>query len=131
MLTELREGIAADLVAAGVRAVEYTSSALTPPVAAVVPAQPYLSWGDEGLTFGRDVRVRVDVLLISHETGSGKTDASLVDRLIESAVSALSERGPVRVSRPGIFTYNGTRYMGAVLSLEHDTAEPTAPAPEE
>lgn len=127
-LGTLRDEVVAALVAGGVTAVDYTSNLLTPPVAAVVPAQPYVAWGEGGAApFAKPARVRHDVLLLSHVTGSREQEADLMDRLICQAVAALSDHGVKRVSRPGNLTVDGTKYMGAVLSLEQDVPDPTTP----
>lgn len=128
-LGDLRDGIVAALTAADIAAVDYTSNMLSPPIAAVVPAQPYLTWGqsEPPAAFAFPTRVSHDVLLLSHVTGSREQEADLVDALICKAVAALSEHGIKRVSRPGNLTLDGTKFMGAVLSLEQDVPEPKTP----
>lgn len=124
-LSTLRDAIVAALVAGDVKAVDYTSNLLNPPVAAVVPSPNYLTWGESEVAFAYPVRVRHDVLLLSNITGSREQEADLIDGLICKAVAALREHGVKRVSRPGTLTIDGTKYLGAVLSLEQDTPNPT------
>lgn len=124
-LSTLRDEIVAALTDAGVKAVDYTSNLLSPPIAAVVPAPNYLSWGEAEVTFATPLRVRHDVLLLSHVTGSKEQEADLIDGLICKAVAALKGHGVKRVTRPGSLTIDGTKYLGAVLSLEQDTPNPT------
>ena len=133
-LTDYRNQVRDVLTAAGIKALEYTSSAMTPPLAAVVPSQPYLTWGDgdNQAAFAYPMRVRLDVLLIGHQQGDAKADAAGLDLLIVQAVAALSAAGiePRRVTRPGELTVGGVKYLGAVVSVQQDTAEPTAPPTE-
>lgn len=128
MLEQHRQTVAEALAPAEVTVVEYTTAALTPPVVAVVPGQPYLSWGErtDPAAFAFPLRVRLDLLLLTAQTGDAKADARLIDRLIDKVVPALSKAGiaPTRVSRPGKVTIDGGSYMGAVVNVQHDTAEP-------
>ena len=126
MLTEIRGDVAAKLNEAGVRAVEYVGETITPPCAAVVPAQPYMRWptpGSRDIPFGH-VNVGIDVLLVSHRE-SNKKAAVLVDRMIEDAVGALSPHYDLtRVSQPGRVELSGAKFIGAVITIEHTTEEP-------
>lgn len=128
MLTELRTAVAGDLEAAGFKAVEYTSEALTPPVAAVVPSEPYLQWGVSEVTFATPVTVRLDVLLLIAELGSGKQEAALIDRQVEKAVQAIRgnrERRITRITQPGVLHIEKAGdFTGVVIQLEQDTTEP-------
>lgn len=126
-LSTLRDDLVAALTAAGVKSADYASNLLSPPVAVVVPSPQYLSWGESDVPFATPVTVRHDVLLLSNVTGSKEQEADLVDGLICQAVSALKGHGIKRVSRPGSLTIDGTKYLGAVLSLEHDMPNPTTP----
>ena len=127
MLSEIRTQIAADLKAVGIESVEYTSEALRPPVAAVVPSQPYLEWGVSQVTFAAPVTVRLDVLLLIAELGSGKQEAAVIDQRIETAVAALRAKGRRirRVTQPGVLHIEKAGdFTGAVIQIEQDTTEP-------
>lgn len=130
MLTEIRTEIKTALEAdaakpAGFRAFEYVGESLAPPCAAIVPADPYMrgpSKIDE-IPFGR-VSVAIDVLLISAREDAA-TAAELTDDLIEYAYRVLVESYDVReVSRPGVITVSGAKYIGSVLSITQLTEEP-------
>lgn len=128
MLTELRTAITDDLAAEGIKAVEYTSEALTPPVAAVVPSEPYLQWGLSEVPFATPVTVRLDVLLLIAELGSGKQEAALIDEQVEKAVQAIRRtrgRRITRVTQPGVLRIEKAGdFTGVVIQLEQDTTEP-------
>lgn len=130
MLTEKRTEIKTALEGGvdkptGFRAFEYIGETLTPPCAAIVPAEPYLrppSAADR-IPFGR-VRVGIDVLLISARENAAKA-ARLTDELIEFAHRTLRDDYDVTgVSRPGVITVSGAKFIGSVLSIEQLTEEP-------
>lgn len=124
MLTELRTDIATKLTSAGVKAIEYVGDAITPPCAAVVPAQPYLEWqsGRDGVPYGHVVAV-IDVLLLAGRETS-KTVAAAIDQMAESAIEALDDYDIRRLSQPGVVTLKGAKFIGAVLTIEELTKEP-------
>lgn len=121
---ELREAIGADLIAGGVQTRPYTSENVEPPCAAVVPAQPYLRRpsGDEGAIFGM-TRVGFDVLLLSQIVEAKKT-AELADELLSQAWEALAAWRPREASQPAEIELSGSKFMGSVITIEHDTKEP-------
>lgn len=121
---DLRDEITADLVAGGVKTLPYTSEDLTPPCAAVVPGQPYLrkASGNEGLIFGH-VRATFHVLLLGPIVEAKKT-ADLIDGLIWDAYGALRGWRRTQVSQPAEIKLSGSTFMGAVITIEHDTEEP-------
>lgn len=122
MLTELRTEISADLVAAGLRSVEYVAEVITPPVAVVVPGVPYLRWGGPGVPFGH-VTVRFDVLALTVQ-GASKKSAELIDSMIEDVMAALDEWDVVDVTQPGLVELNGSKFMGSVIAIEQTIKEP-------
>lgn len=136
MLAELRDELVAVLDGAGIKAVEYTSGALRPPVAAVVPGQPYLSWGEQttdASAFLTPVRVRHDVLVLIAPAGGGKQDADAIDNQLDATVAAIRASGIriTRVTQPGVLSLkqrDGSRaeYLGAVIQTQQDTKEPEA-----
>lgn len=121
---ELREAIGADLVEAGIATRPYTSENLEPPCAAVVPSQPYLRrpTGDELAVFGI-TRVGFDVLLLSPIVEAKKT-AEVADALLSQAWAALKGWGPREASQPAEIEVSGSKFMGSVITIEHDTKEP-------
>lgn len=132
MLTEKRTEVKTALEAGvgkptGFKAFEYIGETLTPPCAAIVPAEPYLQppAATEKVPF-RKVQVGIDVLLISAREDAAKA-AKLTDELIEFAYRVLHVDGEYsvrRVSRPGVITVSGAKYIGSVLSIEQLTEEP-------
>lgn len=129
MLTEQRTAIKAALEAgadkpAGFKAFEYMGEVLAPPCAAIVPAEPYLRGPDraEGIPFGR-MFLGIDVLLISAREDA-KAAARATDELIEYAVGELQPFGVKRVSRPGVVTISGAKYIGSVVTIEQLTERP-------
>ena len=132
MLTEKRTEIKTALEAgaekpAGFRAFEYIGETLEPPCAAIVPAEPYIRppSATEGVPW-RQVQVGIDVLLISAREDAAKA-AQLTDDLIEYAYRVLHVQGEFSVrgvSRPGVITVSGAKYIGSVLSIEQLTEEP-------
>lgn len=137
MLAELRLDLVTALEGAGIASVEYTSAALRPPVAAVVPGQPYMSWGEqtnEALVFLEPVRVRHDVLVLIAPAGSGAQDAESIDTQLDKAVAALNGADGIRITRvtqPGVLSLkqrdgSRTEYLGAVIQTQQDTKNPEA-----
>lgn len=130
MLTEKRTEIKTALEGgagkpAGFRAFEYIGEALEPPCAAIVPAEPYIRPPSalDKIPF-RHVQVGIDVLLISARDNAAKA-AQSTDDLIEYAYRVLNPQFTVRsVSRPGVVTVSGAKFIGSVLSIEQLTEEP-------
>lgn len=125
MLTEKRAAVKEDLVAGDVKALDYLGEAITPPCAVVVPGEPYMRAPGEGrpIPFGR-VQVGIDVLLLVPR-GEKKTEAKAIDDLIEASYRALNTNHTIRtVSRPGVVTVSGSKFVGSVLSIEALAEEP-------
>lgn len=123
---EIRDQITADLESAGITAYDYTATSPRPPCASVVPAQPYVRkpTGDEpGAAVFGVLRAGFDVLLITAIDTPEKT-AQRIDALIWQAWAALRGWRPSEVSRPAEITVAGSKYMGAVITIQHDTKEP-------
>jgi hypothetical protein len=120
VLTELRAGIASALTAGGVKSVEYVGETITPPCAAVIPSDPYVEPGRPGTDtpFGFS-NVAVDVLVVSGLM-TAKSQASVMDDLIEKALAALDEGDfdVQSVSRPGVITLKGAKYLASVIRVE-------------
>ncbi len=123
---ELRDEITADLTTAGITAYDYTSTSPRPPCASVVPAQPYVRkpTGDEpGAAVFGVVRAGFDVLLMTAIDTPAKT-SQRIDALIWQAWAALRGWRPSEVSRPAEIEVSGSKFMGAVITITHDTKEP-------
>jgi hypothetical protein len=109
----------------GFRSFEYIGETLEPPCAAIVPAEPYIRppSATERVPF-RHVQLGIDVLLISARDDQKKA-AQATDELIEFAYRVLNPQFTVRsVSRPGVITISGAKFIGSVLSIEQLTEEP-------
>lgn len=128
-LGAIRTDVADRLIAVGIKAIDYTSEVITPPSAAVVPGQPYLTWGDDGSTFSEPVLVHIDVLLIvSREVN--KKAAKDVDELVTKALGALLAEPSydvTEVSQPGVVNLSGSKFMGSVITIQQSTEEPENP----
>lgn len=122
MLTQLRLDVSEALVAGGLKSAEYVAETITPPIAVVVPGAPYIVTSGEGVPFGH-VRVRHDVLLVSHR-GANKKAAALIDSMIETALAALNDYDVTDVAQPGLVELSGSKFMGSVVSIEQIVKEP-------
>lgn len=132
MLTEKRTEIKTALEdgagkPAGFEAYEYVGEVLSAPCACIVPAEPYMRGPSrlDDIPFGR-AQLGIDVLLISGREDAAKA-AQLQDELIEFAWHELRRVDGIRVtgvSRPGVITVSGAKYIGSVLSIEQLTEEP-------
>lgn len=117
-LTAARTEIKDALNAASIKAIDYVAETITPPVAIVVPGAPYLSRPEGQVPFGVH-QVSIQVLLLAG-TGTNKTTAEALDRMIERAVVALDDWDLTEVSQPGQVALNGSNYLGTVISIETD-----------
>lgn len=100
VLTAARKALAASLVSAGLRA--YTVPPEVPagedgspdddqlpyPLSYVVPAEPYLSWDDEGLMYG-EALMRVNVSVLAANSGDRDAEAAQLDEQLLEAYAAL------------------------------------------
>ena len=119
-LTTLRTDIAAALEAAGIHAIEHVAEVMQPPVAVVVPDDPYITTSGENLPYGHVV-VRMSVLLIS-DKATNKAAASKIDSMIEQAYMALNDDWDItEVTTPGQVTVNGSTFLGSVISITQET----------
>lgn len=114
-LNSLREDVKAALGEAGIRAIEYAESKVVPPIAVVVPDDPYVI-ASTGNTFGQ-YSVGIRVLLIGGK-GTNKVAANELDGMIEKAVLALEDFDVTEVSAPGETILNGTSHFGSIISIE-------------
>lgn len=121
MLLELRTAVTEALNTGGVSAVEYVGEVITAPGAVVVPADPYLTAGGPGtdLPFGMTA-VELDVLLLSGLM-TAKKQATAMDELIEKAVTALDEFDVRSVTRPGVITLKGAKYLACTVRVQEAT----------
>lgn len=118
MLAEFRTGVAQALEAGGVTASEYIGETVRAPGACVVPADPYIEPGGPGtdLPFGM-VSVALDVLVVSGLM-TAKKQAAAMDALLDKALAALDEFDVRSVSRPGVITLKGSKYLASVIRVE-------------
>lgn len=116
-LEGIRAEVVAALSAADIKAVDYIGETMTPPVAAVVPGDPYLD--SEGATFGH-TNVNLLILLIGGK-GTNKAAASQIDSLIATALDALDDWDITEVAQPGLVNLNGSNYLGSVITISSET----------
>lgn len=112
-LTATRADVAADLTAAGLRAETYMPERVTPPLAVVAPADPYVERPEGEIPFAH-VRVVMSVFVIG-DKGTASTATDQIDTLIGTACEALADE-TTEVSAPALVTVNGHEYLGAVLT---------------
>lgn len=117
---DFRENVRAALQAGGLKAVDYLAETLVPPVAAVVPGDPYLTTEGEDIPFGH-MMVRVSVLLVGAKA-TNKSAATQMDEMIETAVDAVEDADfdVMEVGAPQQMLLNGVKYVGTYLSLEQN-----------
>lgn len=117
-LAAIRSDIAAVLTTAGIRAIDYVAETIAPPVAVVVPSDPYIT--QDGVPFGH-LNVNISVLVIGAK-GTNQAAAAQIDSLIAQAYTALNAVYDVtEVSPPGQVNLNGQAFLGAVLSISETT----------
>lgn len=113
-LAQLRADVAATLTAAGITSIDYVAETIVPPVAIVMPSDPYVS--DQDVPFGH-INVNLSVLVIGGK-GTNQAAAQQIDSLIAQAYTALTaEYDVTEVSSPGQVTLNGQAFLGVVLSI--------------
>lgn len=115
-LSEIRKDIANTLSEAGIRAVDFNSTKIVPPVAVVIPDENYLTvrGGDR---FGH-YNVAIQVLILGPKAVE-KVAATEMDDLILKAVTVLdSEFDVVNVSAPGEARLNDVNYFGSIINIE-------------
>lgn len=121
-ITELRKSVEDALTAAGIKAADYTVSNITPPVAFVIPAQPYLSTPTDSNPFGEPYSVNLQILIVGSK-GNDKSAAERIDQTIEGVISALDEDWDItEVGAPTEVTLKQNTYMGALVTLSINTS---------
>lgn len=120
-LTDMRTEISNVLKAAGIKSVDYVSEQIIPPVAIVVPADPYISTPVGVNPFNAPYAVNLQILLLGPKATS-KGAATQMDELIVSCLDALDDYDITEVTAPGEVTIKGgSVYSGAVLTLNQNT----------
>lgn len=114
-LTELRTQVKDVLTTAGLKASDYVPETISPPIALVIPAEPYVTLGEGRNPFGH-YSVGIHVLLIGPK-GTNKTAAEKVDSMILDTMSALEDWEITEVTQPGEVVLKGIAYMGSVVTL--------------
>lgn len=117
-LNSLRAEVKQVLEGAGIRAIEYAENKVVPPIAVVVPDEPYIvrPEASRANTFG-EFNVGIRVLLIAGK-GTSKVQANELDSMIEKAVVALEDFDVVEVTAPGETVLNGVSHFGSIISIE-------------
>ena len=117
-LSELRHDIANALSEAGIRAVDFAESKLSPPLAVVVPDDNYIVLQAGTSQFG-EYSVSVQVMILGPAKSSNKAAADMMDEMILTAIRALDEDFDiVNVSAPGEASLNGNTYYGSIIQIE-------------
>ena len=119
-LTSIREEIKDVLTAAGIKAAEYVQENIVPPVAVIVPASPYVTLPEGRNPYGSPYTVNMQILIIAGK-GTNKTSANKIDSMIVDVIDALDDWDITEVTAPQEMSLKGIPYMGAVVTLEHNT----------
>jgi len=116
-LTESRTEVVEALAAAGLKAAEYVAETVSPPLAVVVPGEPYVSTPAGSVPFGH-YQINLSVLLIAGK-GTNKATAEWIDTAVLTVIDALDDTDfdLTEVSQPGQVQLNGSTYLGVVLSI--------------
>ena len=118
VLEQTRVDVVDALKGAGLNAAQYVGELVQPPIALVMPDQPYVT--TTGVRFG-NVRVNLSVLLIGG-MGTNRSAANALDLMVEKAYAAMADNWDVtEVSQPGEVTLNGNSWLGAVVSITTET----------
>lgn len=118
-LTDLRTEITDALTEAGIKAAEYVQESIVPPVAVVIPADPYITLPGGKHPFG-EYNVSINVLIIGGK-GTNRTSARKIDSMIISVLDALDDWDITEVTAPQEMNLKGIVFMGAVVTLETNT----------
>lgn len=119
-LGALRTAMVDALTEAGIKAYEYVPDNVNPPVALVVPADPYVTAGDEATAFAYPYRVNVTVVLLASK-GTNKAAQNKIDSMVESALEALEDWDINEVSAPLEMNVKGVQFAGIAISLFQNT----------
>lgn len=116
-LTGARTEVVDAITAAGIKGAEYVAETVTPPLAVVVPGEPYLSTPAGTVPFGH-YQINLSVLLIAGK-GTNKASAEWIDTAVVTVIDALDDTDfdLTEVSQPGQVQLNGSTYLGVVLSI--------------
>lgn len=115
-----REELAAALTAGGVPASAHVPARAVPPVAVVLPDEPYLALAEgEAGTMCGELLVRFRVVLLGAR-GTNEVAANGMDALIVSAVLGLEAAhvDVTEVSEPAEVELNNATYLGTVIRAE-------------
>lgn len=115
-LSEVRATVKTLLSEAGIRAVDYDTEKVVPPLALIVPDDNYVSLRDGG-RFGHH-NVAIQVLLLG-PNATAKVAAEKMDEMIVTALNALPEEYDIiAVTAPGEARLNDAVYYGSVINIE-------------
>ena len=111
-LTDLRVEVTTAL-APVIQSTEFLPETITPPVAVVVPGEPYIK---TGRTFGTH-DVTLSLYLIGGR-GTNKSAASAMDTLIEQVIETLPDWNLQDVRQPYTITLNGAKYLATEIDIQ-------------
>lgn len=104
----------------GIKTSPYVGERVAPPVAVVVPGDPYIAGdGDElPAVFGVQV-VRLMVLVVGSK-GTNKAASEEIDQLVSQLVVAINGHGLTitQVAQPAQVELNGHAFLGSVVEVE-------------
>lgn len=122
VLTDIRNGVAADLNDSGVPALVYVPAHLNTPLALVGSGATYVDAPVGQNPFGKSFSVNVSVLLLAADSAINEYTLEVIDDLIVNAIDALGDWDITDVSAP--FTWvneDNTSYTAALLNITTNT----------
>ena len=119
-LTEIRTEIAELLTEAGIKAREYVPDNANPPLALVVPADPWITTSEANTRLQFPFKVTTLVVLIGGKA-SNKAAQTNIDSMVQTALVALDDWEVTQVTAPMELSIKGIQFSGVVMTLETDT----------
>lgn len=114
-ITAIRESVSQLLKAVGIPCVPFLPERVSPPVAVVTGANPYISFEGTGLCEG-DLNLQINLVA---KYGANATETNDLDTLLMKAINALIDEGyaVTNVSAPSILTVNNANFLTVDLSI--------------
>lgn len=113
-ITTDKATLTADLVAAGLKVLDYVPERITPPIVIVNSASPYLIPS----SLKNQYTLNLELVLVA-ATASNKTATEKLDELIEDTLQAVpSYARVIQVNAPYNMQTNNAEYLAANISLD-------------
>lgn len=113
-ITTDKATLTADLVAAGLKVLDYVPERITPPIVIVNSASPYLVPS----SLKNQYTLNLELVLVA-ATASNKTATEKLDELIEDTLQAIpSYARAIQVNAPYNMQTNNAEYLAANISID-------------